>query len=511
MATTAEYLNALMRDKKAYVNKISNLLEEPVNENLTFSELNEIYYRALCKQTMNQIGNTLLRYFTSNGADSLENFKSISEEQRQILNVRFTSGDLSYLGSSLNVLQSAEGLEQFNSQYLSNLSHLFSQCYNLNNIDALSTWNTSNVKDINYLLYHTNLNNIEAIKNWDTSKVENMGSFLSSTEIKNFNPLVNWNTSNVRNIQYAFQGLGNNKQAVDLSMLAKWDTRNFTNICRILGNTYATDFNFLSNWKMNNVVDMSGAFDTNAITNLDFALNWNVSNVVNMAAALPSTNLITNIQPLANWDVSNVINMSGLFANTGITNLNALKNWKMNNVTEIGGLFSGCKNLTDVSGIQNWNTGKINCMWNLFLGCTNLKTVNIRGWNLDSSRYTPDFTGCTNLTTVDVTGLNVKNIYSGYQMFANCTNLTTVIGLDTWNLSNWGDAQQMFRYCNNLSTSTVEGIAKMLLTGTKMTSTYKNLRYSNSYGPGYNSTLGNIINNTFPNLANDLINNGWVF
>ena len=72
--------------------------------------------------------------------------------------------DLSYLGSSLNVLQSAEGLEQFNSQYLSNLSHLFSQCYNLSNIDALSTWNTSNVKDINYLLYHTNLNNIEAIK-----------------------------------------------------------------------------------------------------------------------------------------------------------------------------------------------------------------------------------------------------------------------------------------------------------------------------------------------------------
>ena len=52
-------------------------------------------------------------------------------------------------------------------------------------------------------------------------------------------------------------------------------------------------------------------------------------------------------------------------------------------------------------------------------------------------------------------------------MFANCTNLTTVIGLDTWNLSNWGDAQQMFRYCNNLSISTVEGIAKMLLTGTK--------------------------------------------
>ena len=88
--------------------------------------------------------------------------------------------------------------------------------------------------------------------------------------------------------------------------------------------------------------------------------------------------------------------------------------------------------------MNNWNIFNVEDMTGMFRGCTSLTTINgMNDWNIsnvDLMSYDPD--------------------YGGYQMFGGCTLLTTINGMNNWNVSNINVmGYNMFRDCSSDLTS----------------------------------------------------------
>ena len=87
-----------------------------------------------------------------------------------------------------------------------------------------------------------------------------------------------------------------------------------------------------------------------------------------------------------------------------------------------------------------------NCGSTILQNCTSLEYANLT----DGSVGTAIFYGCTSLTYANVTNIKFQfNRLDGY--FYNCSNLETIVGLDTWNLSRQsGGWSKLFCGCKKL-------------------------------------------------------------
>ena len=103
--------------------------------------------------------------------------------------------------------------------------------------------------------------------------------------------------------------------------------------------------------------------------------------------------------------------------------------------------------------------------------------------NLDVSSFNTNrvtsmalmFSGASS-TTINVSGFDMRNVSNIARMFSSCYSLTSIIGLDNFNLSNLDLCQNTFAGCDNLDNNTLNSILKMLTTAVKVTIN-KNLRY----------------------------------
>lgn len=69
------------------------------------------------------------------------------------------------------------------------------------------------------------LNDLSPLASWDTSNVSILGNmFLSCSALTDISPLANWNTSNVTDIEDMFWGVNN----IDATVLNNWDVSNVT-------------------------------------------------------------------------------------------------------------------------------------------------------------------------------------------------------------------------------------------------------------------------------------------
>ena len=89
--------------------------------------------------------------------------------------------------------------------------------------------------------------------------------------------------------------------------------------------------------------------------------------------------------------------------------------------------FSGCSSLEEVTGLDLWNVSQISSMNGMFLGCSSLHHLDLTGW-----KEMP----CANFSW----------------MFANCSSLTEIRGLDGMHslTDNWAWLIGMFKGCASL-------------------------------------------------------------
>ena len=244
----------------------------------------------------------------------------------------------------LSYLHEIIGIENLNTENVTDMSNMFYCCERLTSLD-LSSFNTANVTDMSNMFYGC--------------------EGLTSLDVSSFNTA---NVTDMSNMFYQCRNL----TSLDVS---SFNTANVTNMSCMFcdcGSLKITSLD-LSNFNTANVTNMEGMFSQNSIlTSLDLS-NFNTANVTNMSGMFWGCNGLTSLD-LSNFNTANVTNMRLMFSQCdGLTSLD-VSSFNTANVTDMNCMFQSCKSLTSLD-LSSFNTANVTDMTLMFELCTFLTTI----------------------------------------------------------------------------------------------------------------------------------------
>ena len=222
-------------------------------------------------------------------------------------------------------LTDIEGIEYLNTENVTNMSEMFSNCWALTTLD-LSNFDTKNVTNMSYMFSNcfalTTLN----VSNFDTQNVTDMSNMFGSCYELTTLDVSNFDTQNVTNMGGMFRGCG----ALKTLDVSHFDTQNVTNMSEMFMGCSALTTLDISSFDTKNVTDMSNMFwGCAALTTLD----------------------------VSNFDTQNVTNMSWMFSyDTALTTIYASDKFVTTACKEDRNMFTSCDNLV---GAVPYNENKV--------------------------------------------------------------------------------------------------------------------------------------------------------
>ena len=204
-----------------------------------------VYTFAECTKLSNIEG--LAGWNTSNVTDmshmfyktNIDNLSALSNwDVRKVANMSYTfAGQNSdYAGTSYGNVVDIHGVSNWQTDSLVNMSGIFAYNIYLDNIDAVSEWNTSNVSDMSNAFNSTKIKNLDALSNWNTGNVTSMsGMFYNCREISDISGVANWNVSKVTDLSQMFYQYVTGKLK-DASVIGNWTTSALTSYRNMFAN-----------------------------------------------------------------------------------------------------------------------------------------------------------------------------------------------------------------------------------------------------------------------------------
>ena len=114
-------------------------------------------------------------------------------------------------------------------------------------------------------------------------------------------------------------------------------------------------------------------------------------------------------------------------------------------------MFYYCGSLTSLD-ISSFKTDKVTHMNNMFAGCSNMTSLTL-GVNFNTSNVinmADMFNGCSSLTNLDVKQFDTSKVTDMTQMFNSCNALTS-LNINSFDTSNVTKMKNMFGSCNALT------------------------------------------------------------
>ena len=105
----------------------------------------------------------------------------------------------------LTKLETIKDLKYLNTEQVTNMSYMFSDCSALTSLD-LSNFNTAKVRDMSYMFYRCSALSSLDLSNFNTAIVTNMSYMFSDCSTLSSLDLSNFNTAIVTNMSYMFNG-----------------------------------------------------------------------------------------------------------------------------------------------------------------------------------------------------------------------------------------------------------------------------------------------------------------
>jgi prepilin-type N-terminal cleavage/methylation domain-containing protein len=233
------------------------------------------------------------------------------------------------------------------------LFYMFENVDSINNIEVL---NTSKVKIMSYMFYHTGYNSkvfkLDLGDNFDTTNVTDMAQMFRyagySSTVFTLDLGDKFDTSNVTNMNHMFNYIGYSSTVFTLDLGKKFDTGNVTTMSYMFSSAGYSNTVF--------TLDLGDKFDTSKVTDmkymffclgyssttftLDLGNKFNTNNVSDMQFMFYKTGYSSTVFTLElgdKFNTGNVANMHCMFAYAGYSSsLFKLdcSNWNVDNVTD---------------------------------------------------------------------------------------------------------------------------------------------------------------------------------
>lgn len=377
-------------------------------------------------------------------------------------------------------LEEIEHLDYLNTSAVTDMSFMFSQCYNLKAIDV-SNFKTTNVTNMEDMFEYCSVEAL-ALSSFDTHNVTDMsGMFSGCSELTDLS-LYNFNTGNVTDMGFLFNGCSSLKN-LDVS---QFDTHSVTKMRKMFYGCESLTTLDLRNFDMSHVTDMSDMFGAcSALVYIVCDQDWSeleaksddmfegcTSLCGEGGTKYPSDIYVDSYykdKSLARPDGG--IDHPGYFC-THIPELYAFASdgdktltlyydtnrelnsgitlWYSdeyrNSVTKIvldtsmvfyhpidmSFFFYGFKELTEIEHIDYLYTGDAVNMMMMFYGCEKLTSLDLSHFDTHNvNAFSAMFNGCKALQSVDLKAFDFSLASDLSEMFSGCTALETV-DLRTW-------------------------------------------------------------------------------
>ena len=344
-----------------------------------------------------------------------------------------------------NKLKQIEGIENLNTENVTNMSCMFQGCSSLTSLDV-TYFNTGNVTS----MYHmftlcSNLAELD-VTHFNTEKVTDMFGMFSSCKGLISLDVTNFNTANVKEMSYMFWNCYKLKEI--------YVSDNFVTNAVISSDKMFASCNSLSGDidYSDKAVDKTyaktagGYFRDKAYDNrpwVKFADGWLTFRCGYKMTLGENEYALNSGENLPAWYTHNnnikLVVFDASFANArpttcskwfqGFENLKQIKgieNLNTANVKDMNGMFKGCSNLAELD-VTHFNTAKVTAMNSMFSGCSNLAKLDVTHFNTAKvTNMSYMFSGCSKLAELDVTHFNTANVTNMVNMFSDCGSLTTI-------------------------------------------------------------------------------------
>ena len=194
---------------------------------------------------------------------------------------------------------------------------------------------------------------------------------------------------------------------------------------------------------------------------------------------IPGFAEMNTIEGIENLNTQNVTDMSRMFENcSGLQSLD-LSSFNIQNVTSMTAMFEGCSGLQSLD-ISSFNTQNVESMWNMFWDCSGLQSIDVSSFNTQNVKYMGGmFAGCHSLQSLDLSTFDTKNVKDMRGMFSGCSGLQSLdistfntqnvkymdfmfedysmqsLDLSNFNTENVTSMEGIFSYCTNLASITL--------------------------------------------------------
>ena len=327
-------------------------------------------------------------------------------------------------------LKQIEGIENLNTENVTNMSDMFYSCSGLISLDV-THFNTANVTSMSYMFYGcSGLISLD-VTHFNTANVTSMSymfygcSGLISLDVTHFN------TANVTDMSYMFYGCNKLKEiyvsdkfVTDDVISSEYMFMGCSSLSgdidwksvKVSNKTYAkTDGGYFRDKAYDNRPWVKFADGT-----LTFRCGYKKTlgeNEYELNSGEEKPAWETNKK-----NISQVV-FEASFANARPTNCYA---W-----------FQNFENLKQIEGIENLNTANVTDMSYMFKNCSNLAELDVTHFNTAKvTAMTGMFSGCSNLTELDLTHFNTENVTNMWLMFYGCESLTTIYVSDDFVITN---------------------------------------------------------------------------
>ena len=237
-------------------------------------------------------------------------------------------------------LTTIEGIEYLNTENVTNMSLMFSNCWILTTLD---------------------------VSKFDTKNVTDMIGMFSSCEALTTLDVSNFDTQNVTDMSDMFNGC----KALTTLDVSNFDTKNVTDMSGMFWVCAALTTLDVSHFDTQNVTNMNGMFcDCSALTTLDVS-NFDTKNVTNMSGIFCDCSALTTLD-VSNFDTKNVTNMNYMFSGCKALTTLDVSSFDTQNVTDISNMFSDCPALTTIYASDKFVTTACEVDENMFAECANL-------------------------------------------------------------------------------------------------------------------------------------------
>ena len=346
----------------------------------------------------------------------------------------------------------------------------FEGCQNLNDIEGLTNLNTENVTDMGWMFSNCEKLASLDISSFNTKNVESMSAMFSGCNSLTSLDLSHFNTENVTDMRAMFQG----NSSLSMLNLSSFNTANVIDMssmfsdCTLLTTIYTSSKFVTANVEdgdnmFNNCTYLYGAipFDKNK-TNSDYA-NANgyftIFDGTYIYAAFDSANGVLTFKcdgdrPDDAYSL-NYGNKLGpgwyRWINKDIRKVVFDPSFAKVKPVSCFQWFYECENLTEIEGIDNLNTEEVTDMASMFNGCSSLTSLDVSRFNTDNvTDMNCMFYNCSSLTSLDVSKFNTVKVTNMSWMFSDCYDLAS-LDVSHFNTERVSNMSAMFNGCGSLT------------------------------------------------------------